>query len=373
MKYLIFVLALLSFLVASALLVLSLDSCAPNADAAFQADWIHLSGTEALEAELLETDGNRLYAATWEGVYISLDNGYTWRYAEIAHGLEQFYIIAIGIGRNAVYAGTQHHGVYRSDSHGSTWKPKRNGIHIFDLDEPDLEPHYAAVKQILVTRSGTVIAVGYHADTYISTNRGETWHATDEWRYDRGHLGLDDVPIGYDIWSMTEFDGYWWSVTSSGSYKLCRSSDDGETWECLGQPLSRRGGAEPRSWLVLNNQLYVGELFGAHGFARWNEDELEMEDLSDGLPDSPYMTSLAVNRGRIFAGLSGGVYMFDQEAETWTPVGLNGSFVGSLVSHQSYLYAGTTKGIYRASIPIVHSYGKAAATWGALKHEALAK
>ena len=93
-----------------------------------------------------------------------------------------------------------------------------------------------------------------------------------------------------------------------------------------------------------------------------------MEDLSDGLPDSPYMTSLTVNRGRIFAGLSRGVYMYDRGAETWTPVGLNGSFVLSLVSHQSYLYVAVSrKGIYRASIPIVHSYGKAAATWGAVK------
>ena len=373
MNYLIFVLALLSFLVASALLVLSLDSCSPNADAAFQADWIHLSGTEALEAELLETDGNRLYAATWEGVYISLDNGYTWRYAEIAHGLEQFYIIAIGIGRNAVYAGTQHHGVYRSDSHGSTWKPKRNGIHIFDLDEPDLEPHYAAVKQILVTRSGTVIAVGYHAGTYISTNRGETWHATDEWRYDRGHLGLDDVPIGYDIWSMTEFDGYWWSVTSSGSYKLCRSSDDGETWE--GLPYWVAGGSIAEyphvvDWIVLNDRLYVA---GAGGLGRWNEAELAWDDFSQGLPPER-IASLAVNRGCIFAGTrNNGVWVFDELSETWIPAGLDGLNIYDLISHQSDLYAATDEGIYRASIPTVQPYGKAAATWGALKHEALAK
>ena len=369
MKFLIFILSLLSFIVTAILLVIALASCAPDAHAQIRAEWHHIYGTDGLDPELLDTDGRRLYAATWAGVYISLDNGYTWRYTELAHGLERFYIIAIGMGPNAVYAGTQNHGVYRSDSHGNTWKPKRNGIHIFDLDEPDLEPHYAAVKQILVTRSGTVIAVGYHAGTYISTNRGETWHATDEWRYVRGHLGLDDVPIGYDIWSMTEFDGYWWAVTSSASFKLCRSSDDGETWE--GLPYWEHGSIREyphvTDWAVLDDRLYVA---GAGGFGRWKEADLAWDDLSQGLPDAPFIQSLALNRGRIFAGLSKhGVYMFDERSETWIPAGLDGLTVTSLVSHQSYLYAATKEGIYRASISTVQPYGKSATTWGALKTE----
>ena len=188
-----------------------------------------------------------------------------------------------------------------------------------------------------------------------------------DWQYPCPIAPDLDYPIGRDLVSMAEYDGYCWA--SSVWYYLYRSPDNGATWECLGRPSSRGSGAEPRYWLVHNNQLYAGELFGEHGFARWNEEKLTMEDLSDGLPDSPYMTSLAVNRDRIFAGLGGGVYTFDQETETWTSAGLNGSFVRSLVSHRSYLYAGTAVGIYRASIPIVHSYGKAAATWGAKKQK----
>ena len=53
MKYLIFVLTLLSFLVASALLVLSLGNCAPNAHAAIQAAPIYqaalLTGSKHLK------------------------------------------------------------------------------------------------------------------------------------------------------------------------------------------------------------------------------------------------------------------------------------------------------------------------------------
>jgi hypothetical protein len=64
-----------------------------------------------------------------------------------------------------------------------------------------------------------------------------------------------------------------------------------------------------------------------------------------------------------------GVYVFDEQSETWFPAGLDGASVFLVASDQSYLYASTYKGIYRASIPIVHSYGKAATTWGAVKQK----
>ena len=328
-----------------------------------RAEWELLLATHNMSGvTALETDGSRLFAGIGRGLYTSDDNGDTWCTTALTHG----YVQAIAISSDVVYAFVNEHGMFRSDDYGATWNPINNGLHT--IHDHTLDIRLPSIEQILVTSSGMVLAVGGLDGTYISRDRGETWHFPADWQYPCPKAPDLDYPISDDIVSMTEYDGYWWAA--SVWYDLYRSPDNGATWECLGQPLSRGGGAEPRNWLVLNNQLYVGELFGAHGFARWNEGELAWEDLSDGLPDSPYMTSLAVNRGRIFAGLSGGVYMFDQEAETWTPVGLNGSFVLSLVSHQSYLYVAVSrKGIYRASIPIVHSYGKAAATWGAVKQK----
>ena len=119
----------------------------------------------------------------------------------------------------------------------------------------------------------------------------------------------------------------------------------------------------------------------AKGFARWNEEGLPfpweyrivgLPSDSDGYLDyAPSLTSLAVNRGRLFAGLyDHGVYMFDARSDTWIPAGLQWLTVSALVSHQSELYAAVDdKGIYRASIPIVHSYGKSATTWGAKKQK----
>jgi hypothetical protein len=334
---------------------------APTYEAAaeIRADWNQLYGTEALEVDLLETDGTRLYAAG-KGVHISLDDGYTWRSTEPQHGVS-----AIAISRDAVYASTFFHGVFRSDSHGNTWQRKNRGIRFVDRGR-ELGP--PIIKQILVASSGTVIAVGYHKGTYISDSRGETWRSIyEEWIYsgNKEH-NIPDWHFGDGIWAMTEFNGFWWAVYSSATIAILRSPDNGETWEHL--PRLKYG--QIADWAVLGDRLYVA---GDEGFGRWNEAQNVWEHLSQGLPtDNPNssISTLTADRNRIFAGFpKHGVYMFDERSETWIPAGLDGLTVYDLISHQSYLYAATKEGIYRASIPVVQPYNKAAATWGAIKQK----
>ncbi len=354
----------LTFILTPLLLAICLAGRAPDACAA----WELLRTAQVMEnVSALETDGRRLYAGTWRGLYISDDNGDTWRTTALPPGNIQ----AIAVSEDAIYAfvykGGINHGMYRSDDHGETWLRKNNGF-------PEINPGTGvrpSIHQILVTRSGMVIAVGDHHGTYVSRDRGETWRFPAEWSYPCP--SWPEFTFRNQILLMAESDGYLWAATSWG--ELYRSPDDGAAWECLRG--DRLGGVHGiRDWVMLDNQLYFGGAQGTHGFARWNESELAMEPLGRRRPGRfwlhrpiPYINCLAVNRGRIFAGVSGGVYMFDQGAETWIRAGLNGASVYSLISHQSHLYAGTAVGIYRASIPIVHSYGKAAATWGALKQK----
>ena len=371
MKYPIFILSLLSLIVAAVLLVIALSSYAPDAHAEIRPDWSQLYGTEELEVYLLGTDGRRLYAAG-NGVYISLDNGDTWRLTD----LHNANCRAIAIGPNRAYVGTAFGGVFRSDSHGVTWEPKNNGIErVVRRGGDELGP--PIVEQILVTSSGTVIVVGYHTGTYISHNQGDTWHSVyDEWIYpgNKEH-NTPDWHFGDSIWSMTEFDGYWWAAYSTSS-ALFRSPDKGATWELLPNaiPGNLYEYGRVTDWAVLDDRLYVA---GREGFGRWNETHRVWDHLSQGLPtgysNAPIRT-LAVNSDRLFAGTASGVYMFDERSETFIPAGLQEFGVGDLASHQSDLYAtayahGELSGIYRASIPVVHSYGKAATTWGAIKTE----
>ena len=381
MKYITFILSLLGFLVASILLVPSFDSCAPNAAAAIQTEWIPLPGTEGWYVNAIETDGRRLYAATSEGVYISLNNGHTWRLT-----LDVNDCTAITIHQHTVYAGTYYDGVFRSDSYGDTWKSINNGFRVFDWREG--ETTYGNIKQILATGAGTLItAVRPH--TYTSADRGETWHdVSDEWKVPQREA--PDWIFGHDIDLIAEFDGYLWAATWS---HILRSPDNGQTWEYAST--GNEGFAWPTDWAVFNDRLYIaGEehYFGRNrsekGFFARYEGARHWEVLTEGLPPHDVETtefygvpmvlrthltnieSLAANRGRLFAGLRRrGVWLFDERSEMWIPAGLVGVDIRSLTSHQSDLFAGTNDGIYRASIPIVNPHGKAATTWGAVKTE----
>ena len=379
MKFLIFIISFLSLFVAAVLLVIALTGCAPDAHAEIHLLWIPLdSGKPTSWADTLKSDGDRLYAGKRDGLYISDDDGFTWRATALADSIG-----TIAISTDAIYATAYgaERGMYRSDDRGETWNPIHNAMPTItsvrvDGSEYERSPY---INQILPTNSGAIIAVGYNDGTYISDDRGETWHDPfGEWMYPGPKAPfVPDFSFSDSIWSMTEFDGYWWAVLSSGSTAVLRTHNDGDTWEYVGGLATLKGKwfGQVRDWTVLDDQLYVG---CSKGFARRNQAEQGWEDLSRGLPP-PYkylvhphheIQVLAVNRNRIFAGLRNyGVWTFDEQAETWTPVGLGGLTVSGLVSHQSELYAVTRDGIFRAAIRTVIPHRKAATTWGAVKTE----
>ena len=354
----------LTFILTPLLVAIWLYGRAPDTCAA----WELLPAAQVMEnVSALESGGRRLFAGTSHGLYVSDDNGETWCTTDLRPGDAQ----SIAVSGDTIYAfmykAGLKHGMYRSDDYGDTWHRKNNGFPEINASTGVIP----SIHQILVTRSGMIIAVGDRHGTYVSRDRGETWRFPADWQYPCP--AWPDFTFRYQILLMAEYDGYLWAATSRG--ELYRSPDYGAAWECLrGDRLQGVHGL--RDWVMLENQLYFGGAQGTHGFARWNEGELAMEPLGRRIPGSfrlrrpiPYINSLAVNRGRIFAGVSGGVCMFDHGAERWIRAGLNGLSVYSLRSHQSHLYAGTAVGIYRASISTVNPYGKAPVTWGAIKQK----
>ena len=331
---------------------------ASESDATIRAEWTKLTDRQPMDrVRVLETDGHILYAGASSGLYISPDDGYTWWRSpiEVKSGYE-----TIAISRDALYVGARTQGVFRSNDRGGRWKPVNKGFHVQHWEDGEIS--YLPVHDILITSSGTVITAMWGA-AYTSVDRGETWHdLSDEWRFGWGSIS-DDIE-----W-ITEFDGYLWAATW---HRILRSPDNGQTWENVSA-----GNEEfswPTDWVVLNDRFYMAaerhyfapNKFEEGFFARY-EAPHHWEVLIQGLPPTKIET-LAVNRGRIFAGLDRrGVWVFNERSEGWIPAGLDGLRVYSLVSHQSDLYAGTNDGIYRASIPTVQPSGKALTTWGAVK------
>ena len=281
--------------------------------------WIQLDHGFGDWISVLKAGENRFYAGSEYGIYVSDDQGFTWRYVV---GFE-LSLSSMEIDGNTVYVGTYSEGMFRSDDAGETWKPIRNGLRLHELNGGTLNGrtrYWGRIRRILVNFD-EVIAVAYHSGTYVSNNQGETWHdVSDGWKG------------GNSIWSMTQFDGYLWSAISQD--EMCRSSDNGRTWECL----ARFEAGRVNDWAAFYNRLYVA---GEKGIGRWNDKTQMWEYLMDGLPtghawgadDPPFVYHLAVHDGRLFAGLhTRGVYVFDERSKTWSAVGLDGLSVYALLS-----------------------------------------
>ena len=270
---------------------------------------------------------SRLYAGSYNGVFISEDGGNSWTPTSFNNSVS-----TLTVDGDTVYAGTWYQGVFRSDDAGLAWKPIRDGLR---FQEDKGNRYYGEARRILIT-DNNIINVMYHRGTYTSTDRGETWHdISTEW------MG------GHSIHSMTEFDGYLWSAVSSGS--MLRSPDNGKTWK----KLPRFAHGHVYAWAVLNGRLYVG---GYEGVGIWNESIQDWEYPMAGLPGGnyrdpkrpPYILAFAVHGDQLFAGLhhTHGVYVFDLRSGTWSPAGLEGRSVSSLLSHGSALYAATADGVH---------------------------
>ena len=322
------------------------------------AEWELIFGNGA---DRITSDGERLYASTKKGIYYSRDDGYTWRLGDFND-----YINDLTVSPGAIYGYSSEHGILRSVTKGNTWHWKNNG---FDPKWDGNRSYYPYLRRFFVTGSGMVIAVGYHSGTWISRDRGDSWHnVTLEWVAPQSP-GSSDIDLGTGIWSMGEHDGYLWALYSID--KAARSPDEGATWESIpdwGNERSIRHYSPVEAWISFRGDLYVG----GGGFGRWREEGLEWEDLSESLPKLVRLSCLVVHRDWIFGGSrSHGVFMFDHHAETWYPADLSGKRVFSLASHRGNLYAaGLTRdhdGIYRAKRPLVSPEGKAAVAWGAIK------
>ena len=335
-KYLALAAALLALIIAC-ICCLSLSS------PVHAADWELLPRTGRYGVYALESDGERLYGGGKDGVYFTLDGGSTWRESDLKRSIS-----GVTAAPDAMYAVTWSQAVYRSETRGNTWHRIDDGLPTFSHKRGANDQH---IKQMLVTRSGVLIAIGFRDDTYISRDGGDTWHQNSN--------------MGTGAYTVAEFDGYIWAARSDS--RAMRSADQGDTWENI--PAWRAGSiagfGRIQDWAVFDNNLYVA---GDYGFGRWREEELKWDVLNRGLPKKPCIVDLAIHRGRIFAVVhSWAVAYFDQPSETWEAVGMRDHRVTSLATHRGELYAATDLGIYRAVFPRVQPYNKATATWGAIK------
>jgi hypothetical protein len=75
--------------------------------------------------------GSKIFAATWDGVYMSADNGLTW--VRRNSGILRSNINSIAISGNTIFATSYADGVYVSINDGITWKSCNEGTDVRNI------------------------------------------------------------------------------------------------------------------------------------------------------------------------------------------------------------------------------------------------
>lgn len=308
--------------------------------------------------------GGKLFAGTWDGVYVSANNGKSWTAAN--SGLPENTIVqSFAVDGRNLYASFGAHGVYLSQDDAKTWTSAGSGSKVIgvgkitpigtDLFTTNMQGLYrstnsgdswTAVKPVpgfnqrdwglSISASGTEIFVATNDNIYHSTDYGKNWNAlngTPPW----GIVTL--LASGTDV-----FVGAW-------EQGLFRSTNNGESWTPVdsGLPEYSRGAYLTK----IGENLFASDSSGI--FRSTNNGESWIA-INSGLPAPPFRDAspwrtevyndapvLKAVGSHLFVSTEEGVFLFNNDEATWTPVnvGLPANTLVSIDASSADLFAHT--------------------------------
>ncbi|NIR95588.1 MAG: hypothetical protein GWO08_18695, partial [Gammaproteobacteria bacterium] len=356
------------------------------------AEWTRTSGPEGISISSLANIDGTIYAGTGtDGLYASTDDGLNW--APLNTGIETLDVSAVVGKPGYLFAGTFGNGVYRSADGGQTWIPPQTGGNLAvtamvvkdsfifagtgsegvyrssDNGETWIQkiPGFTGILAMCV--SGNTIFASTYGYTYGSTDNGENWFNVQDlegaapWSfYCRDSLiiagGVNKIYKSTDygssymtidlnftfsivnIYSITAIGSTLFAATSyDGVYK---STDNGLTWNPanLGMgPKDVRALAVSGSSTLLAGTHYVGLYRSTDMGSQWNKSMA-------GFPAGSTIASMLSIESFIFAGTRDGIYRTADNGASWTKLTgandtINYSTVRGMCENRGVIYAGT--------------------------------
>lgn len=279
--------------------------------------WLFTGLRGTLTQCLAEDSTGVIYAGTTGGLMRSLDNGLNWKmvgYFKYAFG----GVKALAATKRYVFAATVD-GIFRSEDGGLNWEPAMSGLQ-------DGEISVLAVNESGEVYAGTSPSTGL-AGLYRSRNDGNLWTR---------------MPLSGNAYQITAigFDGE--GNVYAGGYKMVyRTTDGGNTWDQINAVET-----SIHAFAFFSDDVLIGT--HGRGILRSHDEALQFKESNEGLHST--INDLAIIKGVLYAGTSGGVYASWDYGRSWwlQNEGLKSMNVSALaVDGNGLLIATTRNGIYR--------------------------
>jgi photosystem II stability/assembly factor-like uncharacterized protein len=279
-------------------------------------------------------DNRTLYAGTATGnVYYSSDGGDHWEYA--ASLTRAIYAIVVHPGHpERLYAGAWD-GVYVSSDGGLNWTPINRGLGSVPIDALVMDQQDPRLLYAGNTYDGV----------YKSEDGGVSWA--------RAVDGLEESGRAHGVLSLAapaSSSGLLYAGTDGRGVYV--SADGGETWAPAGTGLEIGIGAiavHPEDHQHVYVRAFYDRVYES------NDGGLTWQPRWEGMSNEEEIISLAIDTfdpSILYAGSEDGLYVTTNGAASWIKVGLEGRTVYCVAVHdqdRNLIYAGTTDGLFRSN------------------------
>lgn len=290
-------------------------------------------GLDSVSVFSLAINGDHVFAATSAGVFLSRDNGMTWKAANSGlpefnlneyHWVNKVATVPDGIGGTNVLCGPWDWdaglGLFLSTNDGTNWNLVMNGL------SSDI-----GITSFAVT-SGDFGVQHIFAATYrgvfVSTNGGVSW----------GETTLDTIFVTSLAVSGTSL------VAGTTGAKIYRSTDNGASWAVMNNGVTD---GHIYSLGVLSTNLFAGTQFASFRSTDGGTTWIEMTSLANEFVNefAPLGTNLlaGTNSARIYLSTDDGLTWSRADSGVTRNV-LSFAFVGSTI------LAGTEGGVFKGRI-----------------------
>lgn len=288
------------------------------------ASWTSVSNglPEQAGVGVLAAGNNRLFAATYNGLYRSTNNGMNWQLLD--SGITVKSIKSIAVKGDTIYAGTEGlgyggEGIYRSFDGGTSWKLLPTGF----SSSPTFKA--MAVKDNYVF-AGSIYGGGF----YRSADNGDTWS--------NSTTGLTDQGIN----ALLIKDNLVFAGTYSGGVFV--SSDKGLSWQSVSKGMNYSTAA---AMIIKDGILFAGTPGGVYT----SSDDGESWNFSNNGLGSSSITSFALSGNDILAVSDNGIYRTSGNGQTWISITYNlpKTKFNTAITIGGNIFIGTDDGIFISS------------------------